>query len=150
MIQYADDGLTLEYTGPDGKKTSKSWMQAGYGAMLVVMAAQGQAQRENVNAKALYEGALANAQQNVDSGHQVLAPTKPLMKLVADDAVPVNGVVPATMVVFDPPLADLVLPPVQVLVDANAILAARAALPSNEEKILAIVSALARKAGIAV
>ncbi len=104
MIQYAPDGVTLVGHFPDSKEFSHSIMEGKpYNDMLEIRDAQLQAIRENTQAKANYETALANAQLNVDAGHAMAAPTKPSMKVVDD-----LGAV--TFHPFDPPLGDLKAP----------------------------------------
>lgn len=102
MIQYDRDGVTLFYVNSDGKKISHNFMEgAAYNDMLNVRDAQLQALRENTQTVVNYETALANAQINVDAGHTVAAPAKPLAKVVSN-----TGEI--SYEVFDPPLKDLV------------------------------------------
>ena len=104
MITYDRDGVTLVGHFPDGREFRHNFMEvAAYGEMLNTRDAQLAAIRENTQAVANYNTALANAQISVDNGHAVVAPSKPSMKVVDD-----FGAV--LMVPFDPPLADLKAP----------------------------------------
>src|SRR5450759_3935431 len=105
MIQYDKDGVTLFYIDATGKKISHNFLEGtAYDDMLNVLGAQLQALRENTQAVANYNTALANVQVSVDASRPHDAPpAKPLQKVVSD-----TGEVSYTP--FVPPLADLVIP----------------------------------------
>ena len=105
MIQYDKDGVTLFYIDATGKKISHNFLEGtAYDDMLNVLGAQLQALRENTQAVANYNTALANVQVSVDASRpHDAAPAKPLQKVVSD-----TGEVSYTP--FEPALADLVTP----------------------------------------
>ena len=114
MIQYDRDGVTLFYVDASGKKFSHNFMEvAAYGDMLNIRDAQLQAIRENTQSVANYETALANCQLNVDAGHTMTVPAKPLMKLVSDTG-------ETTFAPFDPPLKDLRAPTATIPLPAGS------------------------------
>lgn len=102
MIQYDKDGVTLFYVDASGRKISHYFMEGEpYNALVMIRDAQLQAIRENTQTAANYDTALATVQVNVDAGHAMAAPVKPLQKVVSDTG-------ETTFVPFDPPLKDLV------------------------------------------
>ena len=109
MIQLDKDGVTLFYIDASGQRVAHNYMEGqAYTEMLTTRGAQLQAAAENTQAVANYNNVLANMQISVNAGRagdaNVVAPAKPLQKVVAD----ANGAV--TYVPFVPALADLVIP----------------------------------------
>jgi hypothetical protein len=109
MIQLDKDGVTLFYIDASGQRVAHNYMEGqAYTDMLTIRGAQIEAAAENTQAVANYKNVLANMQISVDAGRggaaNVVAPAKPLQKVVAD----ADGAV--TYVPFVPALADLVIP----------------------------------------
>ena len=144
MISFDADGVTVFYLDATGQRIARNFMAGEpYNDMLVIMDAQHEATRENLQAASNYTTALANIQISVNNGHTNLTPpAKPLMKLVAD----ADGKV--SYVQFVPPLGDLVMPAATTgggptLVDA--ITAARAANPDKQAIMYNMILAMFKK-----
>lgn len=139
MIQYDKDGVTLFYVDASGKRVAHNFMEgAAYNDMVMVRDSQLQAMRENVQTKANYETALSNAQISVDAGHDVPAPTKPLMKVVSDTG-------DVSFMPFDPPLRDLVpMAPARPAPSSGSIVSANPG-PDKQAIMYNMVLAMFRK-----
>lgn len=106
-----------------------------YSRLVAVRSDQLAAAAENAHNLDVYNGALANAQANIDNGRHADAPEKKLMKTVLDDGT-------VTMGPFVPPLADL---RAQVVTAPNSGRIA-AEVQDTQAIMFAMVQALYRKA----
>jgi hypothetical protein len=141
MIQFDKDGVTLFYIDSSGQRVAHYYTEGqAYADMLTIRGTQIQAIGENTQAVANYNNVLANMQISVNAGRggdaNVVAPMKPLQKVVAD----ADGAV--THVPFVPALADLV--PLKVTAPNTGLIAA----PSLDKQTIMynMITALFRKA----
>ena len=137
MVQYDKDGVTLFYIDASGQKVSHNFMEGKpYSAMVDIRSAQLLALTQNANAAANYNTALANLQISVDAGRGegIVAPPKPLQKIVSD-----TGVV--SYAPFDPPLADLI--PEKVNAPSSGLIAA--VVPDTQAIMYNMILAMFRK-----